>query len=90
MFQTLTTDELTRTTGGQVAPSTAINMGVNAMSLLDHPQKTLDSVKGFLGVQDSCAPNSVYTPAAMNSSGGITPGSCAPPPSSGPSVPISQ
>ena len=90
MFQTLTTAELARTTGGQMAPSTALNVGVNAMSLLDHPQKTLDSVKGFLGIQDSCAPNSVYTPAAMSSSGGITPASCAPPPSSGPSVPISQ
>jgi hypothetical protein len=45
-------------------------------------------LKGFL--QDSCPPNSVYTPAAMNSTGGITPGSCAPPPSSGPSVPISE
>jgi hypothetical protein len=89
MFQTLTTDQLELTTGGQMAPSTSMNMGINAMSLMDHPQKTLDSVKGFLGIQD-CPPNSNYTPAAMNSSGGITPSSCAPAPSSGPSVPISE
>jgi bacteriocin-like protein len=91
MFHTLTIEELACTTGGQqLAPSTGINLGVKAMELMDHPQKTLDSVKGFLGIQDSCAPNSVYTPAAMNSTGGITPASCSPPPSDGPSVPMSQ
>jgi hypothetical protein len=100
MFQTLTTAQLEETTGGgfldrvgSIAPSSGINMGVNAMSLLDHPQKTLDGIADFghaLGVQQSCAPYSVYTPAAQNSSGGITPASCAPAPSEGPSVPISQ
>lgn len=102
MFQTLTPEELVGTVGGQgylsqkvggVAPSTGMNLGINAMSLLDHPQKTMDGIADIghsLGVQRSCAPNSVYTPAAMNSSGGITPGSCAPAPSEGPQVPISQ
>ena len=66
------------------------NLGVKAMELMDHPQKTLDSVKGALGIQDSCAPYSTYTPAQQNSSGGITPGFCTPPASDGPSVPISQ
>ncbi|MFT3698728.1 MAG: hypothetical protein QM831_36615 [Kofleriaceae bacterium] len=97
MFETLTNEELAITTGGgamdflgKVAPSTGINMGVNAMSLLDHPQKTLDGIRDGLGIQRSGNPGDVYTPAQMNSSGGITPGFFSPPPSDGPSVPISQ
>jgi hypothetical protein len=90
MFHTLTLDELVTATGGQIAPSTGINLGVKAMSLLDHPQKTLDGIKDTLGIQSACAPYSGYVPAAQNSSGGITPGYCTPPASDGPSVPISQ
>jgi bacteriocin-like protein len=102
MFKTITTEDLAGVTGGQgylsqkaggVAPSSGMSLGMNAMSLLDHPQKTMDGIADIgqsLGVQKNCAPYSVYTPAAMNSSGGITPGSCAPAPSEGPSVPISQ
>jgi bacteriocin-like protein len=101
MFKTITTEQLQSVTGGQgylsqkaggVAPSSGMSMGMNAMSLLDHPQKTMDGIADIghsLGVQRDCAPYSVYTPAAMNSSGGITPGSCAPGGSDGPSAPIS-
>ena len=73
-FTTLTVDELTRTTGGQVAPSTGINIGVKVMELLDHPKKTLDTVKRALGIPNSGRPGDIYTPARATPDGSITPG----------------
>ena len=87
----LSVDELATVTGGQMAPSTMLNMGVSAMSLLDHPQKTLDTVKGFLGIPDSGAPGSVYTPARANPDGSITQGRFDQPRDPNlPQVPMSQ
>jgi bacteriocin-like protein len=102
MFKTITTEELTCVTGGAgylsqkvggVAPSSGMSLGMDAMSLLDHPQKTMDGIADIghsLGVQRSCPPNSVYTPAAVSPSGTFTPQSCSVAPSDGPSPPISQ
>jgi hypothetical protein len=91
VFRPLSGAELALATGGQMAPSTMMNMGVNAMSLLDHPQKTLDTVKGFLGIPDSGRPGDVYTPARANADGSITQGRFDAPTTPGvPEVPISQ
>jgi hypothetical protein len=60
------------------------------MDLADKPGKTLDGIKGMLGMPDTCAPNSTYTPAKSNGDGSITPGSCTNADVGGPSVPISQ
>ncbi|TMQ04525.1 MAG: hypothetical protein E6J90_44190 [Deltaproteobacteria bacterium] len=91
-FQVLSNSELAPVFGGQrIAPSTGINLGVKAMELLDHPQKTLDSVKGFLGIPDSGRPGDVYTPATMNSDGSINQGRFDAPRTPGmPEVPMSQ
>jgi hypothetical protein len=91
VLASLSAEDLIRATGGQMAPSTLLNLGVNAMSLMDHPQKTLDTIKGFLGMPDSGGPRSVYTPATMNPDGGITRGRLdAPRDPNLPQVPISQ
>lgn len=73
---TLSPDELTTATGGwqMPAPSTLMNLGVNAAKLADKPGKTLDNIRGLLGIPDSGAPGSTYTPAQLNPDGGITPG----------------
>lgn len=93
-FATLSSNELNHVAGGQarpIAPSTGIGIGVKAMELLDHPQKTLDSVKGFLGIPDSGRPGDVYTPATMNQDGSINQGHFDTPRTPGlPEVPISR
>jgi len=90
-FPSLSSDDLARSHGGQMAPSTGINLGVKAMTLMDHPQKTLDSVKGALGIPDSGRPGDVYTPASMGANGSVTPGRFDSPRTPGlPEVPISQ
>jgi hypothetical protein len=59
------------------------------MDFADKPGKTLDGVKSILGMPDSGAPNSFYSPATSNGNG-ITPGSFSGSDGSGPQVPISE
>lgn len=74
-----------------MAPSTGINLGVRAMSLLDHPQKTLDTVREGLGMPRSGNPGDIYTPARANQDGSVTPGRFDAPKTPGmPEVPMSQ
>jgi len=89
----ISTRDLDHVHGGQmrpIAPSTGINIGVHIMTLLDHPEKTWQGIKDFLGVPPSGKPGQIYHPAKTNPDGSIQRGYFSDPPRPGPQVPTSQ
>jgi hypothetical protein len=86
----LTMSELLSVRGavGMPAPSTIMSIGIQVMSLLDHPKKVWDDVRNTLHVfPDTGKPGQVYTPAKMKPDGSIAPAYFSNPPQPGPQAP---
>jgi hypothetical protein len=83
-------NELSSVLGGasMPAPSTILNVGVQLMSLLDHPKKVWDDVRNTLRIfPDTGKPGQIYTPAKLRADGSIQPAYFSNPPQPGPQVP---
>jgi|SRR5687767_6009022 len=95
-LEPLTLSELATIHGGQWQPRLpqpgATGSGpMTFMQFLDKPGKTLDMVRNGLGIPESGAPGSTYTPATANRDGSINPGRFdTPRDPSLPQVPMSQ